>query len=218
MKTIKGYLVFTSLVYRIVMFGILPLGLIAVYICAGLLTGDDVGILFTVMPFLIVIVEIVADTWMFGGIQGKDAAKIDFLKTSPKGMGLLRNALAMDLLRRFLFLSGVVAVSALINIVRGVEMFGGDAARGLGIILSLILSSYTVSVLCTILARFGTMFWQNILAAYLGLFLESACMGFLIVSDHPFVWAVLYAVLAAGVSVLAVIIVMRKVRGGYYDK
>lgn len=218
MKTIKEYLVFTSFVYRIVMFGVLPLGLIALYTLAVAFAGGEAGFLLAMMPFLMITVEVIADTWMFGGIQAKDAEKIDFLKTSPRGMGLLRNALTMDLVRRLLSMSCIMAVCTLANLVLRVEMFGGDAARGLGISLSLILSSYGFSVLCTILARFGTMFWQNLLTVYLGIFLESVCVGLLIVFDHPLVWALCYAVLAAGASVLAVTIAMRKVRGGYYDK
>lgn len=216
LKIIKGYLVFTSLVYRIVMFGILPLAFIAMDICGALLMGDHMRVLFVAIPFLLLIVEIVADTWMFGGIQGKDAEKIDFLKTSPKGMGLLRNALVMDLVRRFCSLAGIVAVCVLLNLALGVDMFGDDPTRRMGVILALILSSYTVSVLCTIFARFGTMFWQSILACYLGFFLESVCVGFLIVSGHPHVWSFVYAVLAVGVSILAVKVVM-KFAGVYKD-
>lgn len=215
-KIIKGYLVFTSLFYRIVMFGILSLALIAMDILSALFMGDDVRIVFVAIPFLILMVEIVADTWMFGGIQGKDAAKIDFLKTSPKGMGLLRNALVMDLVRRFCFLSGIMAACVLVNLALGVDMIGDDPARRLGVILALILSSYTVSVLCTILARFGTMLWQSILACYLGFFLESVCVGFLIVLGHPYVWSFVYAVLAVGASILAVKVVM-KFAGVYKD-
>ena len=218
MKIVKGYLVFTSTVYRIVMFGILPLGIIAVDILGALFMGDDVNVLFAVMPFLLLMAEIVADTWMFGGIQGKDAAKIDFLKTSPKGMCLLRNALAMDLVRRFCSLAGIMAACILVNSALGVDMSGGDPTGKLGKILSLILSAYTISVLCTILARFGTMLWHSLLAGYLGLFLESVCVGFLMTLDHPYVWSLIYGVLAVGASILAVKVAMKIVGGGYYDK
>lgn len=218
MKTIKGYLAFTSFVYRIAMFGILPVVLIAVNIWAAVYMGDDVRVLLAAMPFVMVMVEILADTWMFGGIQGKTAARIDFLKTSPKGMGLLRKALIMDLVRRLLSFSGIMAACVLVNLAWGVEMFGGDAVKGLGVILSLILSSYAVSVLCIILARFGTMLWQSMLVGYLGLVIEAVCVGFLIALGHPYVWGFVYAILAVGASVLAVKIVMKKVRGGYYDR
>lgn len=218
MKTIKGYLAFTSFVYRIAMLGILPVAIIAVDIWAAALMGEDVRVLLVVMPFLMIMVEILADTWMFGGIQGKAAERIDFLKTSPKGMGLLQRALIMDLVRRFLSLSGIMAVCVLVNLAWGVEMFGGDAVKGLGVILSLILSSYAVTVICIILARFGTMLWQSILVGYLGLAIESVYVGFLIVLGHPFVWCCVCGVLAVGASVLAVKIVMKKVRSGYYDR
>lgn len=200
------------------MFGILPIALIAVDIWAAAFMGEDARVLLVVMPFLIIMVEILSDTWMFGGIQGKATERIDFLKTSPEGMGLLQRALIMDLVRRFLSLSGIMAACVLVNLAWGVEMFGGHAVKGLGVILSLILSSYAVSVLCIILARFGTMLWQSILVGYLGLVIESVYVGFLIVLGHPFAWCCVCMVLAAGVSILAVKIVMKKVRSGYYDR
>ncbi len=218
MKIIKGYLTFTSLAYRIVMFGLLPPALIALYSLAAVIMGDYSYLLLFGMPLLIIMVEILADTWMFGGIQGKDAAKMDFLKTSSKGMKLLRNALVMDLVRKLLYLSAVMVICLLVHIAQGTEMFGSSLAKGLGVILSLILSSYTVSVLCTLFSRFGTMFWESMIAGYLGLLVESLCESFLAALGHPLVWCCVYAVLALGVSVLAVKVAMKRVRGGYYDK
>lgn len=214
-KIIKGYLVFTSLFYRIIMFGILPVAFIALDICAAAFKGRNVQVLLIIMHLLIVMVEVLADTWVFGGIQGKDAAKIDFLKTSPKGMGLLRNALVMDLVRRFLSLSVIMAACVLIKS-RGVDMFGGDAVKGLGVTLSLILSSYAVTVLCIILARFASMLWQSMLAGYLGVLIESAYVGVLIALGHPLVWCFVFAVLAMGASILAVKVVM-KYAGAWRD-
>ena len=124
MKTIKGYLAFTSFVYRIAMFGMLPLALVAVDIWAAAFMGDDVRVLLAAMPFVMIMVEILADTWMFGGIQGKAAARIDFLKTSPKGMGLLQKALIMDLVRRFLSFSGIMAACVLVNLAWGWKCLG----------------------------------------------------------------------------------------------
>lgn len=219
-KAIKGYLVFTSCIYRIVMFGVLPFALIALYILLTVFMEGNAFLLFCAVPFLIIMAEIVADTWLFGGIQRKDAAKMDFLKTSSKGMGLLRNALTMDLVRRFLSFSGVMVICLLvnINIGKGMEMFGGSVIKGLGVILALILSAYAVSVLCTLLSRFGTMLWQSLMAGYLGLFMESVCVGFMVSLGHPLIWCCVFGVLALGISVLAVNAVMKNVRGGYYDE
>lgn len=222
MKSIKAYLVFTSIIYRVVMFGVLPLVLIALYALANMAMGDGAGtavpFLIIAIPFLTIMIDVIADTWMFGGMQRKDGAKMDFLKTSSKGMGLLENALTMDLVRRLFSLSGIMAVCLLVNAVRGERMFENNAAKGVGFILSLILSAYTVSVLCTLLSRFGTMLWQSILVGYLGLLVESVCMGSLISVWHPLVWCCVYGILAIVVSVLAIKAVMRNVRGGYYDE
>ena len=217
MKAIKGYLAFTSYIYRIVMFGVLPLALIALYVLGTVVMGNAALIMIFIIPFVAVMVEVAADTWMFGGIQRKDAAKMDFLKTSSGGMGLLQDALVMDLARRLLSLSGVMVICLLVSAVGGVEMFK-DTAEGAGIIVSLILSAYAVSVLCTLLSRFGAMFWQSLMAGYLGLFIEAMCVWLLVLPGHPLVLCCIYGVLALGVSVLAVRFAMKKVRGGYYDE
>ena len=93
MKIIKKYLVFTSVLYRIVMFGILPAGLVALYVIAMLFMGEDMKYTLILMPFPVILAEIVSDTWMFGGIQAKDAAKIDFLNAcgSVSGHGGMRS-------------------------------------------------------------------------------------------------------------------------------
>ncbi|MCM1376803.1 MAG: hypothetical protein NC245_17140 [Muribaculum sp.] len=218
MKAIKAYFVFTSTIYRLVMFGVMPLALIVLYALAGAAMKDVASFLVTTIPFLAIMVDVISDTWVFGGIQRKDAAKMDFLRTSPRGMGLLQNALAVDLARRLLTLSGIMALCLLTNAVQGVRMFQNSPANGVGVILSLILSAYTVSALCTLLSRFGTMLWQNILVCYLGLFVESVCVGFLVSLGHPWVWCGVYGVLALGASVLSVKAVMKNVRGGYYDE
>lgn len=62
----------------------------------------------------IVSVELFVDTWVYGGILAKDTQKLEFLKTSHKGMQVLKNSVRMDKLRRGLstiLLLGVVQLA-----------------------------------------------------------------------------------------------------------
>lgn len=222
MKKIKGYLLFTSLVYRIIMFGVLPLVFGGGYIAATAVMGDgDVPALLTMIlliPTLLVMIEIFADNWMFGGIQDRDGAKMDFLKTSPKGMKLLENALMLDLVRRLVTLSAIMAVCFLANMAMGIKMFGGDAVKGAGVLAGLALASYTFSVLGTLLTRFFSWTWGNLLVGNVAMSVYVFCCVKFLMTGKLIALNGVFALLAVGATVLAVKVAMGKVRGGYYDK
>ncbi len=119
-RIIKSYLVFTSLIYRIVMFIVMPVVMIAVILWQGGVFGGVGSLNLYEVPDVVVsmvvmlslpMVEIVSDTWMFGGIQSKGADKLEYLKTSSIGMQVLRRALSIDLLRKFLSAVGIIGVS-----------------------------------------------------------------------------------------------------------
>ena len=70
-QKIKGYLVFTSLGYRVGVFILMPLALVGIQV---LFSGPAGGML---LPLL----EIMADNWFLGGIQEKNAENMDYLKS-----------------------------------------------------------------------------------------------------------------------------------------
>lgn len=69
----------------------------------------DVKFLFSLLLFmlgeLIIAVEIFADYSIFGGIAEKNTNKLEYLKTSSKGMTCLKKALVTDALRRLISMS-----------------------------------------------------------------------------------------------------------------
>lgn len=212
-RKIKSYLVFTSYLYRAVMFGAVPAAALAVYVLFTKTTGFS---WLLSIPVVVILVEIAADNWMFGGIQGKDAEKMDFLKTSSHGMQIMQDALLLDLLRRLLSLAGISAVCVLAGAVLGDDMLTapGELAQKL---LCVMFVSYDISVLGTLLARFGSAVWINFVIGYAGIVL-GAIGSFLMMSVNTAVSGLILAVLAALLSILAVKTAMRKIRGGYYDK
>lgn len=233
-KKCKGYLVFTSLLYRIVMFALMPVALVAAGIWGGVRIGD-IGLMFVVM--VLPAIEIFSDSWLFGGIQGKDMEKMDYLKTSGRGMAVMRGALIVDLLRKLLTAVCIIAICYLViglskDTAAGMAETGridltdflgyGDLSREVGFLLYLILLSYTVSVLGTFLSRYGSSIYMNMLVAYgaavlmvfgvFGLGLRGYLwQGFLVLD-------VLFAALGTGISILAVKVAMKKVEGGYHDE
>ncbi len=226
-KMIKSYLVFTSAAYRIVMYILMPVSMIGLIAWMGSNIKEAAILLAAV---LLTMAEILSDSWLFGGIQARDPEKIDYLKTSGRGMGLLRNALIMDLGRKFLFSLLIAGAGHYVLRLRGIAFLSGRGLAGdgggavqtgvkIGILLCFALTSYFFSTVGTFLSRFGSLFWINLLIGYPCMILTALC-SYLILSSGHSIWLfnLLNMLLCAGASVLTVYIAMRKCRGGYYDK
>ena len=109
-RKIRSYIVFTSLPYRIIVYFALPVVVAATGFWAGTQGIGDGGVMFAAV--LLPLAEIISDNWLFNGIQSRDMAKMDYLKTSGRGMAVMRDALVMDLLRKFLTAAGSMALCA----------------------------------------------------------------------------------------------------------
>ena len=228
-KMMKSYLVFTSSVYRTVMYVLMPAAMVGICFCLGSRCGEAVRevILMGVALFLI-IVEIISDSWLFGGIQARDPERIDYLKTSGQGMKIMRNALSMDLLRKLLASLGVMAVCYLV-LRRGGNVFArgtlwvdydtsSSIVKDMGILLYLALVSYFFSALGTFLSRYGSAVWLNAVIGYVTMTPALFCMCLPGVPEYVLFYDLLFAILSAGISAVAVKLAMKKMEGGYYDK
>lgn len=226
-KAIKSYLVFTSAVYRVVMYVLMPAGLVGLSAWSGSGVGEAAMLIIT---SLLTLFEILSDSWLFGGIQTKDREKMDFLKTSGKGIKTLKNALILDLVRRFLSCLGILAAGCLVMqiydgyVISGHGIFQsnytnlGGGSRKLGILLCFALVSYFFSVLGTFLSRYGSMVWINLLVGYIAMIFTIFCIALLILSESIWLFDFLFAILGVGISILAVRTAVKKNEGGYYDK
>lgn len=212
---IRSYLVFTSLWYKIIMFAVLPVVLLGMQVLSTIVF-QGTAIHLSVM--LLIIVEIMADNWFLGGIQEKGSEKIDYLKTSSRGMEIMKNVLVMDLIRRFCSMGVILGVSWLITRIFGTT---NEAAKlaGLGKVLLAVALTYTLSVLGIFISRFTSYLWVNLLCGYIGsitgLVILLVCISMPVPVVLPDIGLV---VLGGGISFLMVKIAMLKVEGSYYDK
>lgn len=204
MKKINRYLVFTSFAYRIALFLVIPVLLVGI----GVFAGHHLGELWAVpVALLLTMTEIISDYWLFSGLQAKDAEKMDFLKTSGLGMEVLRDALILDLLRKFLTACVVMAGCDLLIDRSGSPMYAG-------------LVSYVFSALGTFLARYGGIFRINLMVGYFAVIPVSCLLGLFFFQWKPYMFRLNLLFLVSGIllSVLAVRKAMQKVKGGYYDQ
>ena len=213
---LKSYLVFTSLIYRILMYLVMPIVLVGIVFAAG--GSVSAAVLAAV---LLPMVETVSDNWLFGGIQTKDAAKMDFLKASGCGMNIMRNALCMDLFRKFLTAVIVQGICYLMFLwTGGYEMV--QNMQEVDVVLRMVIYGVSISwffsVLGTFLSRYGSLLWFNVMIGYVMTLLEAACWFRRGWREHYVIYSFLYLVLGIVVSMLAVKAAMKKVEGSYYDK
>ena len=206
---LKSYLVFTSLFYRIAVFALMPLSLIGI----GLWTGQSIGgAEMIVAAMLLPMAEILSDNWLFGGIQTKDPEKMDYLKTSGRGMGIIRRALAMDMVRRFCTALCTIGVCYLMPWL----VYGRK--EDIGVALYFVLMPYFFSVLGTFLSRYGSLLWLNMTIGYGASFFVTAGLLLLGLSEYILLLDLVFGVLGISASIFAVRVAMKKVEGGYYDK
>lgn len=230
-ERIKSYFVFASVFYRIVMYLVIPVFFVGFAFWAGSIVGEAVLILAAV---LLPTVEVISDSWMFGGIQTKDPAKLDYIKTSWKGSRIMKNALMVDMLRRFLFSAGILGICRLVIyaagkgtetglglgekealLISGVWNIGGS--RGLGIFLFLTGMVYFLSTLGTFLSRYGSMIWINMTIGSAAGTLVMLGLRLPHLSEHIFAYALFFGILGICISLLAVRTAMKKMEEGYYD-
>lgn len=212
----KSYLVFTGFGYRLLMFGLVPLLLLGMQTVAVFLGGN----LSIILPLVMASIETMADSWFLAGIQSKDADKMDFLKTSAEGMRVLKTALIMDLLRRF------VSMTVVFLLCCGIARLGGGKASAIppvlknALLVFPLLFGYTFSVLATLVGRFFSFFWINMLVAYPIPILGAVSM--VILSEPVYMhMAVLFDIALAALGIVLVVLAVRtamnKVEGSYYD-
>ena len=213
---ISSYLVFTSRRYKIIMLAILPVVLPGMQLLAATVLPVFRDICIPMFVMILVLVEVMADYGFLGGIQEKGSEKIDYLKTSPRGMEVMKSALVMDLVRRFLSHVAIFGLSCLIILIFGPS----DEEIGmLGALLFVIFLTYDLSVLGIFISRFTSYLWVNLLCGYIG---AIAGLVIFLVGTEGLIPIVLMEIalvaLGVGLSVLMVKIAMLKVEGSYYDK
>lgn len=106
-KGIRGYLAFAPAIYRVMAFLIAPCLLIAVRLCFWFTvdTYEEFGwLLEIVITYCYITFEIASDYWLFGGILSRDVGQPLLLRTSGRGLELLRKSFIWDLVRRFVWI------------------------------------------------------------------------------------------------------------------
>lgn len=106
-SAVKSFLAFYSAGLRIVGLVVIPVLILAV---SGFILAtykDSNGIYPEYLLYVYVAGgEVMLDFWMFGGVCSREGNGLEYMKTSKRGRMLLQKSVAMDLLRRFVYMMG----------------------------------------------------------------------------------------------------------------
>ena len=220
-KGMKSYLVFTTGIYRLFLFVVVPVAAVAIQALLMLFTdsGGAVGAGMILSALTMMVAEGVLDYWAFGGIAVKGGSSLEYLKTSVKGREMVRSALRYDMLRTFVECAAVL----------GLSMIFGDVIRGgLGTLMQsidrfrivffslLVLDEFFVAVSMKLITRHFDNFQVNTCVASLGGLVFLPLIG--AADQNRYLVLVLLAILSVSVSFLSLRKIMKRVEGSYYDK
>lgn len=108
-NAIKSYHVFlSSKLFQVLLYVLyLPVMMFGVGVLLRIVqqSGMAVCVGYQLSANLLFVGEVVWGLLIFGGVAAKDTNKLEYLKTSAKGMSILKTALAADVVRRFLWVT-----------------------------------------------------------------------------------------------------------------
>lgn len=166
----------------------------------------------------IVGVEYMLDGYVFAGIASKDTNRLEYLKTSVKGIPLLKKVLIADAVRRFcsitVILLGVYSLSAVASPVAGVYKNSNNAFLQ---VVAYILLIWLLLEIGLIILRF----FINVNVILLAIYILCALvfvLGLCIAGCNIYIWQVLLlAVSCVGVVAAGRKLILKKAKESYYD-
>lgn len=159
---------------------------------------------------MVVMVEYMLDTYVFLGIAARDTNRLEYLKTSSKGLPLLKKALFTDAVRRFLS-TGIIVAGVFFVLRRDFEF----TLKGCVFCIAIL---YLMMELGFMISRFSTNVWLNLVILYI--LMTIACVVGIYVSLWNIqIWQLLLSGIAdVGIAVLGNKLIFKRAEESFYDK
>ncbi len=208
-KRMKSYLVFTGLGYRVVMFIVIPV-VLTIFGTALSILFDFPGYLLS--AYMLPTIEIMADAFVFEGIASKKIAHLEYLKTSKRGIKLMRDALQGGMIRMLISSAVLLCVNHLIYLGIAGESWNMNSVF---VLLWFCVFIYVIAMSMLVIARFFISAQVNYILGFFGVLLELLVLWF---GKNLYVSFVILVIIGIAVSVFSVKIVEKRMRESYYDK
>lgn len=175
-------------------------------LCIGLDFGGGISFAYTASISLIFSGEVIWGYLILGGVAAKDTNKLEYLKTSEKGLPTLKTAAIVDAVRRVLWISAIQWVP--------LEIAMEEAEA----------SVWLANAMVILFAELGCLFVRKssstgvlLVVTVAGTTLLAPLLGFTMPLAHQIWPIILCYVLAVAVMVLNMKMVMKKARDSFYD-
>lgn len=210
-NAIRSYLVFTTGLYRIVTFLLVPILTVVLQWAAR---PTDFCLVAYLNAVVLLFAEIMLDYWVFGGIAVKNVRQMEYLKTSGKGRSVMRMALIVDMVRQLLVSVFLFAAGGVLFICRQnpVSWENGELAAGVAVLL---LEYFLIVTGITVARHFDGLMVNMLIAAAALLLLAG---GLFLIAVNVYIMLAVGFVLAAASGMFGVWKVMKRVEEGYYDQ
>lgn len=204
-ELIKCYHIFMPRMWeKLLLYLIYPIVLIGVG-CKMERFMPPFGIIFTCE--LIVPIELILDFLIFGGISSKDTNKLEYLKTSVKGMTVLKKSIIVDAVRR------AVAVTMILIVVCVKNKTELSAAQ---VSMCVLISFLLIELLLQVTRHFPGM-TVMLIGMCVTSSLHMLVLGVICAMKIPVWGSCLTAALCIAAAVAGRVMIMRNARKSYYD-
>lgn len=207
---IKSYHVFLSArLFQVAIYVLYPL--VAIF-CVSALIGIalsfnmGIGAGYQLSANLLLVGEVVCGYLIFGGIADKDTNKLEYLKTSVKGMRVLKTAMIVDVVRRILWVTIIQLVPLFI--------FQEKSDESIWIANAMIL---LFAEICCLFIRKSSLMAMLLGVIVGGTTFLSPLLGLATLLDSLLWLIVLCYILVAVVMFINIKMVMKKARDSFYD-
>ena len=203
---LKSYHVFLAPAWlKVLMYLGYPLVVIGI---SGWLSSQSAPgmLIITLASGCIVMGELLLDTVVFEGIASKDTNKLEYLKTSVRGMKILRNSVIADAVRRAVTTVVILGTLLLCRVTEFAEL------------MLVVLVTLGCTELGLIVTRSITFIMGKFLAVYLGTVLSMWSLRFILSGKNIEGTLCIAGGFYLIVTAVGRIFIMRRARGSFYDK
>lgn len=210
-KKIKSYLVFTSVLYRLLLFVLVPL---AIIIVQALLRTEDLLLMTIINAMIYPVVEVVLDYWVFGGIAVKGGTQLEYIKSSKRGVGVIGTALGVDMARQF-FTTILLFVANIVILMCQGGTFELNAKQIAMNLLMVVFTYFLIVTELTIVRHLDSLQLNLIISCFAPLVLFGVMVLAML---NVYVMLAVLVALSMVSSILGVKLILKRVKESYYDK
>lgn len=210
-RKMRNYLVFVPAGYRLVLLLLECIATVGIQVWLGV---EEFVMVVYIAVILLLLAEMMFDYWLFGALASKNGLQLEYLKTSQRGMPVLKMALWGHMLDQLAAELLIVAVNGGVFWWREGKLF--LEGRAVVCCLAMIVLGYFLLVTGTTVSRFFDGFMVSVLTGAAAIVLMLGISA--LIWNNPIRMCGLILVLTILAITISMRITMKRVKESYYDR